>query len=292
MGSIIITADDFGLSEDINEAVERAHRDGVLTSASLMVGAPAAQDAIARARKLPALKVGLHVVLVQGVPVLPRSEVPALLGRDGRFPDNLTLAGLKWFFSPASRRQLRREVAAQFTAFRATGLALDHVNAHNHMHLHPTALSAILAELTTDELNATPPVAVRLPREPWSASLRGGSSVSVAAMIERGIMAPWLGLMEYRLKRRGIPHNHWLFGLAATGRMNEATLLQVIDTLPKGVVEIYCHPATRRAGAITNSMSGYDNEGEFNALVSGRVRTRIVERRLRVGGFTDVCRPA
>jgi hopanoid biosynthesis associated protein HpnK len=257
-----------------------------------MVGAPAADDAIARARRMPDLKVGLHVVLVQGEPVLPPSEVPALLGRDGRFPDNLARAGLKWFFSPAARRQLRREVAAQFAAFRETGLALDHVNAHNHMHLHPTVLSAILAELNPAGLNASHPAAVRLPREPWSASLRGVSSVRIRAVLERGVMAPWLKVMEHRLKRRGIPHNQWLFGLTETGRMNEATLLQVIDTLPEGVVEIYCHPATRRPGAITNSMSGYDNEGEFHALVSGRVRTRLVERKLRVGGFADICKPA
>ncbi|HKJ73595.1 MAG TPA: ChbG/HpnK family deacetylase, partial [Alphaproteobacteria bacterium] len=84
MSSIIITADDFGFSEEINEAVERGHRDGVLSAASLMVSAPAAADAVARAKRLPNLRVGLHVVMVQGVPTLPVEEVSALVGPNGR----------------------------------------------------------------------------------------------------------------------------------------------------------------------------------------------------------------
>lgn len=284
--SIIITADDFGLSEEINEAVERAHLDGVLTAASLMVSAPAASDAVARARRLPNLRVGLHVVLVQGTPVLPISEVPALVGRDGRFPHKLTMAGMKWFFRPAARHQLHREVEAQFRAFRDTGLALDHVNAHNHMHLHPTLLSAIVAEL-----NAWPGVAVRVPREPWSASVGGAFAMGVPMLVQRAIMAPWLTLMERRLRRVGIPCNDWLLGLSATGRVTEAALLGFVDSLPDGVVEIYCHPATRRSGAIADSMPSYDNnEDEYYALVSGKVRTRIAEQKLQTGGFTDLCK--
>ncbi len=80
MKRVILTADDFGLSEAVNEAVERAHRDGVLTSASLMVAGPAAADAVRRARRLPALRVGLHLVVVEGPAVLPR-QIPDILLR-------------------------------------------------------------------------------------------------------------------------------------------------------------------------------------------------------------------
>ena len=284
MQSIIITADDFGFSQEINEAVERGHRDGVLSAASLMVSAPAAADAVARAKRLPNLRVGLHVVLVQGTPTLPPEEVDALVGPDGRFPENLTAAGVKWFFSPKARRQLRREVAAQFAAFRKTGLRLDHVNAHNHMHLHPTLLSAILAEL-----RGIGNVGVRLPREPRSAfDDTVPAAARAAALIERGVMTPWLKLMERRLKREGIKYNNWIMGLAATGQVDEGTLLRFVDTLPEGVIEVYCHPATRGPGAVANQLSGYGNEGEFTALVSQKVRQRLVEKSLRIGGFSDI----
>ena len=284
MSSIIITADDFGFSEEINEAVERGHRDGVLSAASLMVSAPAAADAIARAKRLPNLRVGLHVVLVHGTPMLPREEVDALVDKDGRFPENLTAAGVNWFFSPKARRQLKREVAAQFAAFRASGLTLDHVNAHNHMHLHPTVLSAIIRELRGEKW-----AAVRLPREPCgSYTSENGASLRMGDLIVRGIMSPWLKVMEMRLKGAGIVHNDWILGLAASGHVDESAILQFVDTLPEGVIEIYSHPATRRSDALTDAMSDYDNEGEFAALVSPKVKARLLEKSLNACGFADI----
>jgi hopanoid biosynthesis associated protein HpnK len=284
MSSIIITADDFGFSEEINEAVERSHRDGVLSAASLMVSAPAAADAIARAKRLPDLRVGLHVVLVHGTPMLPREEVDALVDEEGRFPENLAAAGMSWFFSPKARRQLKREVAAQFATFRASGLTLDHVNAHNHMHLHPTVLSAIIREL-----RGKTKAAVRLPREPWrSYASENGSSLRTGDLIERGVMSPWLKIMESRLKHAGIAHNDWILGLAASGHVDESAMLQFVDTLPEGVIEIYSHPATRRTDVITDAMSDYDNVGEFAALVSPKVKARLLEKGLSPCGFADI----
>ena len=75
MKSLVITSDDFGAAPEVNEAVEQAHRDGVLTAASLMVAAPGAADAVERAKRLPSLGVGLHVVLVEGKPALPPEVV-------------------------------------------------------------------------------------------------------------------------------------------------------------------------------------------------------------------------
>ena len=83
--NLVVTADDFGAAIAVNEAVEIAHRDGILTAASLMVAGAAAADAVVRARRLPMLGVGLHVVLVDGEPVLPPEQIPALVGPDGRF---------------------------------------------------------------------------------------------------------------------------------------------------------------------------------------------------------------
>ncbi len=168
---LIVTADDFGASLEVNEAVERAHRSGILTSASLMVGAAAAEDAISRARRLPSLAVGLHLALVRARPVLPASDLPALVGPDGRFPDGLVGSGFRFFFRPSSRVQLEREIRAQFEAFRRTGLELDHVDAHNHMHVHPTVLEIVLRVGREHGL-----AAVRVPREPFLPSWRAGRS--------------------------------------------------------------------------------------------------------------------
>ena len=138
MKRVVFSADDFGLSIGVNEAVEQAHRDGILDQASLMVAGPAAADAVRRARAMPSLRVGLHLVVIEGPAALSPSEIPALVDGSGQFPADQARLGFRYFFRPEVRRQLAHEIRAQFSAFAATGLELDHANAHKHMHLHPT----------------------------------------------------------------------------------------------------------------------------------------------------------
>ena len=271
MRRIVITADDFGFSEAVNVAVERGFREGVLRSASLMVSAPAAADAIARAHRLPGLRVGLHVTVVQGRPLLPPLEIPHLVDARGRFPDSLVAAALRWFFHPATRRELGREIAAQFAAFRATGLTLDHVDVHNHMHLHPSVLTEIMRNMAPGE------AAVRLPREP-----RASAGLSGA------LLAPWIALMALRLARAGLAHNDWLLGLRDSGCIDEACLLRLLDALPAGEVEIHLHPAVTRDAEVAAAMPGYFNEAEFAALLSPAVAARLRVLGLEPGGYMDL----
>ncbi len=263
---IIFTADDFGLCDEVNEAVEHGHRGGVLSAASLMVGAPAAKDAIERARRMPRLAVGLHLTLVEGRPVLPAAALPALVKSDGTFHDDLVGAGVRWFFSPAARRQLRAEIRAQFEAFRATGLTLDHVNAHNHMHLHPTVLELIVAIAKEFDVRA-----VRLPYE------------APAAML-----APWMALMKKRLARAGLSFNDRVVGLHETGRVNEDLVLRKLEDLPPGATEFYFHPAVRTTPALEAAAPGYDRTGELAALTSARIGARLKELGLTPACFRDI----
>jgi predicted glycoside hydrolase/deacetylase ChbG (UPF0249 family) len=131
---LIVNADDFGRSAAINEAVERAHRDGVLTSASLMVNGAAFNDAVLRARRNSNLGVGLHLSLVCATSSLSPEQIPGLVNDRGEFSSNPVGAGLKYFARPELASQLRCEIAAQFGKFKSTGLALDHVNGHQTMH--------------------------------------------------------------------------------------------------------------------------------------------------------------
>jgi len=274
---LILTADDFGLHESVNEAIEQASRVGVLTAASLMVAAPAAADAVRRARELPDLHVGLHVVLADGEPVLPPEAIPGLLGPDGRFGSRMFADGVRYFALPAVRRQLEKEVRAQFEAFARTGLVLDHVNAHKHFHLHPTLLEIILRVGRDFGLTA-----MRLPREPlW---FSGGRTVPTAA-ISAALLSPWLALMGQRLKRAGVAHNDQLFGVAATGAMNEERLLQILARLPAGITEVYLHPATESGAAVNAAQSTYHHGDELAALVSPRVRAAILAAGVPRGGY-------
>jgi hopanoid biosynthesis associated protein HpnK len=167
---LIVTADDFGLARSVNEAVEEGHRRGILTAASLMVTGEAAEDAVARAKRMPRLGVGLHLVLVDGAPVLPPERVPDLVGSDGRFPNDVFALGVRIFCRPAARRQVAAEIRAQLEAFQRTGLALDHVNAHHHFHLHPTVQRELLRLAPQFGVKA-----IRVPLEPRFAAWRAGS---------------------------------------------------------------------------------------------------------------------
>lgn len=267
MKRLIVTGDDFGLAVPVNEAIERAHRDGILTSASLMVGATCANDAVRRAKSLPSLRVGLHLVVVEGLPTLPPEQLPDLVDADGELPSDLLRAGLRFFFLPRVRAQLDAEIRAQFEAFRATGLSLDHVNAHNHMQLHPSVASAILRIGRAYGLRAA-----RVPAE------RSGN----------GLLTPWLALLRRRLQRAGVAYNDQVLGQSDTGAMNEQTVLRLLEQLPDGVTEMYFHPATRRCAEIDRSMPEYQHEQEFAALTSASVRDALAALRLYPTSYSDL----
>jgi hopanoid biosynthesis associated protein HpnK len=275
---LIVTADDFGLHESVNEAVERASRDGILTAASLMVGAAATADAVRRARALPELRVGLHLVLVDGVPQLPAAQVPLLLDRRGQFSNRMALDGARYFLSGRAQRQLEAEIRAQFRAFAATGLPLDHVNAHKHFHLHPTLLTLLLRVGREFGVKA-----VRYPYEP--APLSGG--VSMLDRAAAAALRPWLLLLRHRLRRAGLVHNDQLYGIGHSGAVDEARLLGALRALPPGLTEIYLHPATRSGAVIAASMSGYRHAEELAALLSPRVRALLSESQTPRGGYRD-----
>jgi hopanoid biosynthesis associated protein HpnK len=274
---LVVTADDFGLSLEVNEAVERAHRAGVLTAASLMVSGPAAADAVRRARRLPRLRVGLHVVLLEGAPTLDGALLADLVGADGRFPASAARQGARVFFSRCGRRQVAREIAAQFGAFRATGLALDHVDAHQHFQLHPVVAGEIIGQAVRYAVGF-----VRCPREP----------VRVLARIEalerswqHALVAPFAHLLAARLRRAGLRTADQVFGLAWSGAMSRPRVAGLIANLPGGLSEIYVHPAT--GSAFQGAAPGYRYEDELAALVAPEVLSAAATCGARLGGFTD-----
>jgi hopanoid biosynthesis associated protein HpnK len=277
MKQLVVTADDFGAALAVNEAVEEAHARGVLSAASLMVGAPAAADAVARARRQPQLRVGLHLVLVEGRPVSDPAAIPDLVGEDGLFRTDMAALGAAIFFRPAVRRQLEREVLAQFEAYAATGLPLDHVNTHKHFHLHPTILQAILRIGPRFGLQA-----LRAPIEPRAvlAQVEAGQASPLA-----WITAPWAAMGRARARRAGLRVPDQVFGLAWSGAMTTDRLLGVIRHLPDGLSEIYLHPA--KAGAYPGSAPGYRYIEEFQALVDSEVVAAARGKDVALGGFAD-----
>ncbi len=283
MRRIIVTGDDFGLAVPVNEAIIEAHQRGILTAASLMVGAGAAQDAVERARNLPSLRVGLHLVLVEGKPVLPPAQLPDLVDARGEFSTHLVRAGFNFFFRPGIRRQLEAEIRAQFEAFQQTGLPLDHVNAHNHMHLHPTVLGLLLKVGSNFGLNA-----IRFPYEPPLVSWRASGKSPVAKTIEWILLSPWRALLKHRLRRAGVRFNDYVFGMADSGAMSAELVIRILQLLPEGDTEIYFHPATRRCPEIDRNMPNYRHEDELKTLTDMSVIKALKISGAQRIGFSDL----
>jgi len=274
----VITADDFGLSEPVNAAVEAAHRDGILTAASLMVAAPAAADAVARAKRLPNLRVGLHVVLTDGGPVSDRGQIPGLLASDGNFRNDLARYGAELAAFPSMRRQVAREIEAQFDAYRTTGLPLEHVDGHRHFHLHPAVGDAVLSIGKRYGMRA-----LRIPVEPWR--VVASIDPQTRRLIGR-LAAPWAILMRQRVRRAGLTAAGAVFGLAWSGAMTATRVRALLERLPDGFNEIYLHPAT--AGGFPGAARGYRYAEEFAALCDPGCIAAARRSGFTLGGYGDV----
>jgi hopanoid biosynthesis associated protein HpnK len=249
----------------------------VLSAASLMVAGAAAADAVARARRLPGLAVGLHVCLVEGRPMLPPEQVPDLVDARGVFRRDMVGQGVSMFVRPRVRRQLQREVEAQFEAFARTGLELDHVNSHLHFHLHPTILGAILKAGRRFGMKS-----MRNPIEPRAVLDRIEPGAHAPAEL---VMAPWARLVGWRLRRVGVAAPDQVFGLRWTGAMTAARLKGVIEHLPDGLNEVYLHPATGGGFEFCAEDSMYVEEAA--ALVDPGVIAAVKANGVVLGGFRD-----
>ena len=282
MKRVIFSADDFGLDPAVNEAVEVAHRDGLLAAASLMVGEDAAEAAVAVARRNPNLRVGLHIALVEATPMSDPADIPDLVDGSGRFPSDMVRAGFRFFFKPGVRAQLAREIRAQFEAFRRTGLALDHANTHKHIHLHPT-VARLIVEIGRDYgLKA-----VRLPVEPAGPVARAEGAAAAGGFGAAALRA-WTGQLKAMLKRQGMATNDQVFGLAWSGAVTEARVAALIPHLPDGVSEIYFHPATALTPKLARTMPTYRHADELAALLSPTVKRLVASHGIERTSFTDL----
>jgi hopanoid biosynthesis associated protein HpnK len=224
--------------------------------------------------------VGLHLVLADGKAMLAPSLIPAIADGSGYMDSRMFARGVRYFALPSVRRQLEAEIRAQFSAFARTGLRLDHVNVHKHFHLHPTILDMLL-RIGRDY--GAP--GVRMPAEPaWFADREGGWAARASGIL----LMPWIAFMKARLRAARVVHNDQIFGLAGSGAMDEAKMLEILARLPAGVTEIYLHPATESGTAIAASMGAYRHVEELRALLSPRVRAAIDGAGIACGGYGDL----
>jgi hopanoid biosynthesis associated protein HpnK len=268
---LIVNADDFGLSASVNQAVIRAHREGILTTASLMVNEPGCAEAVQLAKENPRLGVGLHLTLLMGHAALPPEKIPGLVNPRGEFSNSPVGVGLNYFFKRTLREQLRAEIHAQFEKFHASGLRLDHLNGHLHLHLHPVVFQILMEE--ADKLRITH---LRLTRDCLARSRRMTRGhlfykVSHAAIFE---------FLSHRarpiLAAKKIRHAEITFGLLQDSRVDEDYVLKLLPELPAGDSELYAHP----------SLDQFPHE--FAALISPHVRALVSRLGIQLIRYQDL----
>lgn len=268
---LIVNADDFGRSPSINAAVIRAHREGILTSASLMVNEPARGEAVQLAKENPALGVGLHLALVCGKSALSPGAISGLVDSQGNFSNNAVSAGMRFFFLPQLKLQLQNEIAAQFEKFHSTGLPLDHVNGHLNIHLHPVIFRILMENAERWGIRR-----LRLTSDPFALNLRLAKGNFLYRASHAVIYEMLSRSARPSLRARQIHHTQNVFGLLQNARVDEEFLLKLLPELPPGDSELYSHP----------SLDNFKHE--FDALISPRVKQLCEELRIRRIRYQDL----
>jgi hopanoid biosynthesis associated protein HpnK len=268
---LIVNADDFGRSHEINEAVIRAHREGILTTASLMVNEPAAEEAVAMARQNPALGVGLHLVLVCGRSALAPSAIPDLVNARSEFSNDPVSTGCRYFFSVRCRSQLRDELAAQFEKFRSFGLPLDHVNGHLHMHLHPAVFGILSENIECWNIRA-----LRLTRDPFLLNARIASGRWLYRLSHAVIYTVLSARARPVLNQHSIRHTATVFGLLQNACVDSDYVAKLLPELPPGDSELYSHP----------SLHQFRNE--FDTLVNPTIRDLVRQLGIQLIRYQDL----
>jgi len=242
-----------------------------------MVASPAAADAVRRARAMPDLRLGLHVVLVEARPALPPERIPDLVRADGYFRTDMGRLACGIAFRPRVRAQMAAEIAAQFEMFAATGLPFDHVDAHKHFHLHPVIARELIAN--GKKFGAR---AIRVPAEP--ATVVRAIDPAAAALAPR-LLAQWARVLRAQARRAGMAAPDAVLGLAWSGAMTRERIKSLLENLPPGLVEIYTHPAT--TNVFSGHASGYRYTDELAALTDPGCVAAMRASGRRLGGLGD-----
>lgn len=271
---LVISADDFGLSEGTNRGILEAHRAGVVTAASLLANTPGFEAAVRAVRELPALSVGLHLNLTMGQPVSPLDAVPTLVdAKRRRFHPLVRLVG-RALAGRIDGAEVARECAAQIERLRATGLRITHLDGHQHAHVLPGIWQPVVE--TARQAGVGP---VRIPLE----------SPARIAWRPMAALAQILLAASYRVASHDAAppaHTNHFRGFALTGRRDfTARLLALLDSLEPGTTELMVHPGYPDAGLAGWVGYASGREHELAALTSAAVRARLLRGDIELIGF-------
>jgi predicted glycoside hydrolase/deacetylase ChbG (UPF0249 family) len=264
---LIVNADDYGRSAGVSRGILHAHRQGIVTSTTVMVNQPNARAHLDEALACPELGIGLHLVFSSWRPVLPPETIPGLVDRDGRFFDQHTLwarAEAVWLES------LQAELSAQIGRFAAwTGHLPDHLDGHHFVYLYPPFFQVYA------DLAAQFGLPVRVPFPPETEFERAVSTLPFLEGFPDDLVRGMIATDSNLLKARGLAHpDHFVATFFGREAMTLEFLLHLIDTLPDGISELMCHPGYDDADLASSSYRA-EREAELALLTHAAVHERV-----------------
>lgn len=270
---LIVNGDDFGMAAGVNRAIIEAHREGVLTSATMMANGRAFDEAVTLARAYPGLRVGCHVVLVDGVPLSPPAEIPTLLDRDGQYlRKSFRAFALAAISGSLDSDEIEREATAQIQRLQAAGIEVSHIDTHKHAHMFPAVFRPVLRAARNCGV-----LAVRNPFEPSLIGVRG--VIQHPALWKRYSVVRALRVFAAGFRREveanGMTTTRGTVGISNTGSMGQSSMEALISQLPPGTWELICHPAYADAEVRALTRIYRTGEQELRSLVSASTRKCI-----------------
>lgn len=285
MPRLIINADDLGLTSGVNRAIEEAGRAGAITSATLMANSSCFDEAVAITRRLPATKIGCHVVLVDGEPLA--SQVPSLTNGSTRFKSNLRDFALAATQKKIAQDEVQREAETQIRKIQSAGVTVTHVDTHKHTHMFPHVLRPLIKAAKACGVSS-----IRNPFEPFRA-WPGSAVVSRPGLWLRAVQVALLRKHASEFSRmareEGMSTTDGTVGMIATGSLDQNLLLSTIQALPEGTWELVCHPGymdPELAAAGTRLLAS--RQVELEALTSDKTRKALAQRGVELISYEDL----
>lgn len=278
MKYLIVAADDFGLSESINEGIAMAYKDGIVTMLNFLPSGEAFNHAVEMARELNPEEVGAHLSLTETSPVLKAHDIPSLVTGCGRFHKSRAGFFVDYFTGRVDMGEVYSELKAQLELLKGTGFRISTLSSHEHIHMMPAIFKIFLRLAGEYKIPS-----IRLPRND-----RLTGPVTAKKIFKIALLAFFGSKLVNKPSASGVFNSGSIRGFADSGCISEELLINIIKTLDDGVTELICHPGFLSPAVLDKYRFHINCERELAALVSRRVKKAIDDNGIIRVKYSDV----
>jgi hopanoid biosynthesis associated protein HpnK len=282
--NLIVNADDLGWTAGVNRGIAEAHRNGIVTSASLLANGAAFAGGVEVARQNPRLSVGVHLNLSDGAPVAGREAVPSLMNEAGEFAGGPEGLLLKIAMRGLTEGEVEKEWEAQIRKVRDAGVAVTHLDGHKHVHMLPGLFEIALRLAKQRGIGA-----IRVSHEASGlrTALSAGADLRPSVVLKQGVQARGLKLLardaREKVERAGISTADYFCGIAQTGELTKEGVARMLRNLPEGTTELMCHPGyVDEALRSTSTRLQGSREKEVAILTDPEIRNLVASQGIRL----------